>query len=130
MNTNMQSAYTRRSFLGVFTAGACAMGLGLAGCSQGAKQDSASGAGASAGAGTLSVGSAFSTQNYDPSSTSSALALSANLNVVEGLYELDFHDYSAHNGLASAEPKKIDEETFEITLRKDCLLYTSPSPRD
>lgn len=119
MNTNMQSAYTRRSFLGVFAAGACAMGLGLAGCSQGAKQDSASGAGASAGAGTLSVGSAFSTQNYDPSSTSSALALSANLNVVEGLYELDFHDYSAHNGLASAEPKKIDEKTFEITLRKD-----------
>ncbi len=40
----------------------------------------------------LLLGTAYSTQNYDPSTTSSALALGLTGGRIEGLYGLNFHD--------------------------------------
>jgi ABC-type transport system substrate-binding protein len=113
---------SRRMFLGMSGSAAVLAGLALAGCG-GSQSTTDSGSttatstSGSEGGGTISYGSAYSTQNYDPSSTSSALALSANWNVVEGLYELDYHDYSTYNGLAAGDPVKVDDTTFEVSLR-------------
>ena len=71
------------------------------------------------GGGVITAGSAYTTTNFDPSSTSSALACGTNWHVVEGLYGLDFHDYSVFNELAADDPKQVDDTTYEITLRKD-----------
>ncbi len=112
----MSMNLSRRSFLGLGGGAAALAGLGLAGC--GKKEEAGSdSAAATAGGGELTVGTAYATQNYHPSTTSSALALSANLNVVEGLYELDFHDYSTRPALAAGDPTKVDDTTFEVTLR-------------
>ena len=92
---------SRRGFLGGAT---IAAGLGLTACnSQPKKAEETSG---KEGGGTITAGTAYSTQNYDPSTTSSALALGCNWQVVEGLYGMNFHDYSTFNELATADPKK------------------------
>lgn len=117
MDALRKASYTRRSFLGLCASAAAVAGLSA--CSKNDAPAPTKDAAASAGGGTLTVGSAYSTQNYDPSSTSSALGISANLNVVEGLYDLDYHDYSVHKGLAADDPKKVDDNTFEVALRKD-----------
>lgn len=104
---------SRRGFLGGATVAA---GLGLTACG-GGQQKAAEAPSGKEGGGTITAGTAYSTQNYDPSTTSSALALGVNWQVVEGLYGLNFHDYSTFNELATADPKKVDDYTFEITLR-------------
>lgn len=108
---------TRRSFLG--TAGVTAAGLFLVGCgaSGNAGGSADTGSAGTEGGGTITAGAAYSTQNYDPSSTSSALSLGTNWHVVEGLYGIDPHDYSTFDELASGDPTKVDDTTFEIKLR-------------
>ena len=71
------------------------------------------------GGGVITAGSAYTTTNFDPSSTSSALACGTNWHVVEGLDGLDFHDYSVYNELAAGDPEQVDDTTYEIALRKD-----------
>ena len=111
---------TRRSFLGA--AGVTTAGLGLAGCgggSNGSDSGASTGSAGTEGGGIITAGTAYSTQNYDPSSTSSALACGTNWHVVEGLYGIDFHDYSTFNELATGDPTKVDDTTFEISIRAD-----------
>ena len=111
--------FTRRNFIGLTGASAAVLGLaacGGSGSSSSSSSSSSSQAGTEGG-GTITAGTAYSTQNYDPSSTSSALACGTNWQVVEGLYGIDFHDYSTFNELAADEPKKVDDTTFEVTLR-------------
>ncbi|MCI1344566.1 MAG: ABC transporter substrate-binding protein, partial [Atopobiaceae bacterium] len=110
---------TRRNFIGLTGASAAVLGLaacGGSGSSSSSSSSSSSQAGTEGG-GTITAGTAYSTQNYDPSSTSSALACGTNWQVVEGLYGIDFHDYSTFNELAADDPKKVDDTTFEVTLR-------------
>ena len=118
MKDLMGKNLSRRTFLGVSSGVAVVAGLGLVGCGGGSGSNGGSSAGGEkAAGGTLTVGTAYATQNYHPSTTSSALALSANMNVVEGLYELDFHDYSTRVALAAGDPTKVDDTTFEVKLR-------------
>lgn len=108
---------SRRSFLGL-AGGSALSALALSGCGGGSTQSSSdSTSGGTEGGGTITAGTAYSTQNYNPATTSSALALGTNWQVVEGLYGMDYHDYSTFNELASGDPSQVDETTYEITLR-------------
>ena len=121
----MDTKLTRRTFIGA--AGSVAAGLTLAACGGGGQQAStgaattgAAATGAAAGnigGGTLTVGSAYGPSSFDPANCSSAFCLSANSNVMEGLYNIDFHNYATEAGLAAGDPTKVDDTTFEITLR-------------
>ena len=110
MNGNL----SRRAFL----AGSSALAaLALAACGSPKEGDDDGSAAESTGS-VLSVASAYAAQNYHPCTTSSSLALSANRNVVEGLYEIDFRDWSVSPGLAAKDPVQTGESTFEVTLRE------------
>ncbi|MDR6939748.1 ABC transporter substrate-binding protein [Arcanobacterium hippocoleae] len=96
-----------------------AAALALSACGGGAA-DKGSDAKPEAGGGpkgSISLGAAYETTNYHPSTTSSALAMGTNWHVVEGLYEFDMADYSVYAALAKDEPKKISDTEYEITLR-------------
>ncbi|QOR48177.1 ABC transporter substrate-binding protein [Trueperella pecoris] len=67
--------------------------------------------------GQINLGVAYETTNYDPSTTSSALAMGTNWHVVEGLYEFDMSNYKVFPALAAGEPKKVSDTEYEITLR-------------
>ena len=118
----MDTKLTRRAFVGA--AGSVAAGLTLAACGGGGQQAS-TGAAATTGAaaegtvgdGTLTVGSAYGPSSFDPANCSSAFCLSANSNVMEGLYNIDFHTYATEAGLAAGDPAQIDDTTFEVALR-------------
>ena len=83
------------------------LALTLTACG-GSSETSSSAAGGdtatSANGGEINLGVAYETTNYDPSSTSSALAMGTNWHVVEGLYELNMNDYSTRNALAKEHP--------------------------
>lgn len=115
----MHDLMNRRSFLGLAGGAAAVAGLGLAGCGGGGDKPAGStpAEGGTKGGGTITAGSAYTTTNFDPSSTSSALACGTNWHVVEGLYGLDFHDYSVYNELAAGDPEQVDDTTYEIALR-------------
>ena len=110
---------SRRTFLGLTGATAVVAGATLSGCGGEEPAGSAPAEGGTKGGGEITAGSAYTTTNFDPSSTSSALACGTNWHVVEGLYGIDFHDYSVFNELADGDPKQIDDTTYEIALRKD-----------
>ncbi len=120
-NTNL----SRRSFLG---ASSIAAALGLAACGGGSSNAPAADDGAAVegtvGGGSLTVGSAYGPSSFDPQNCSSAFCLSANMNVVEGLYDIDFHDYSVSDGLCVGDPVWVDDNTCEITLRADAKFST------
>ncbi len=117
MKKIVDSAVTRRAFLG---GSALAATLGLAACggsSSSSDSGSSSDSAGTEGGGTLTVGSAYSPSSYDPANCSSAFCLSANSNVMEGLYNIDFTDYSVVSGLAEDQPTQVDEYTYEVKLR-------------
>jgi ABC-type transport system substrate-binding protein len=119
-NTNL----SRRSFLG---ASSIAAALGLAACGGGGSDAPAADGAAvegTVGGGSLTVGSAYGPSSFDPQNCSSAFCLSANMNVVEGLYDIDFHDYSVSDGLCVGDPVWVDDNTCEITLREGATFST------
>lgn len=81
--------------------------------------DTAATDGANGGApsGQINLGAAYETTNYDPSTTSSALAMGTNWHVMEGLYEFDMATYEVYPALAAGEPTKVSDTEYEITLR-------------
>lgn len=111
---------TRRTFLGLAGTTAAVAGLGLAGCgSSGTAASSAAATTTAAGkgGGTLTAAVAYTTTNFHPSTTSSALALGANWHVVEGLYEFDMHTMTPYAALAKGDPTKVSDTEYKVSLR-------------
>lgn len=101
----------------VTLAGLTISALALSACGGSAQQD-AEGAGDGSSAFTAAV--AYETDNYHPSTTSSALAMGSNWHVVEGLFELDMTTGEAYAALAADEElTEVSDTEYEITLRED-----------
>ncbi|MBN9643693.1 ABC transporter substrate-binding protein [Corynebacterium mendelii] len=66
---------------------------------------------------TITAAVAYDTDNYDPSNTTSALALAANWHTMEGLTELDPATREVYPALAGALAEQVDDTTWEATLR-------------
>lgn len=61
----------------------------------------------------------YETTDLCPIGASNALTLSCAWHTYEGLYNIDYHDYSIYNGLAAKEPEKIDDLTYQVVLRDE-----------
>lgn len=111
---------------------AVAAALALSACGGGAKDDkdaatdgemSKDEAVVEAGEGTITAAAAYETDNYDPSSTSSALAMGTNWQVVEGLYELDMKTFEPFKALAAEDDLvEVSDTEYEVTLRDDAAF--------
>ena len=112
--------------------------LALSGCGGGGSDTGKSGgdapekaavpSGQPAKGGTIRAAAAYESNNYHPSSTSSALATGANMHVVEGLYELDYHDYKPYRALAKEDaPTKVTDTQYEVSLR-DGAKFSDGTP--
>lgn len=100
-------------------AGLTIAALALSAC--GASADSAEGGGDEAGGSTaFTAAVAYETDNYHPSSTSSALAMGSNWHVMEGLFEQDMATGEAYAALAAEEELiEVSETEYEVTLRDE-----------
>ncbi|XCB29284.1 ABC transporter substrate-binding protein [Arcanobacterium hippocoleae] len=104
-----------------------AAALALTACGGGNSDKKADAPEAGGPTGTLNVFAAYDTTNWHPSNTSSALAVGANLQVVEGLYEFDYSTFKAHKALATGDPKEAGDLTYEVTLR-DGAKFSDGTP--
>ena len=66
---------------------------------------------------TITAAIGYDGDNYDPATTTSAVATSANWHTVEGLTELSPVTREVEPALAAELPKQIDDVTYEATLR-------------
>jgi len=60
---------------------------------------------------------------FDPMSSSGATPLAANLHIFEGLVELHPATREPYNALAAADPKKVDEKTYQVTIRDGATFH-------
>lgn len=127
-------ATNRRSFLGLV--GSIGLAAGLAGslsaCGGGSNPNlrgGAGGAGATGVAnkdGTITAGISYElgTNGFDPMTTSAALTVAANWHTMEGLTEImPTPDRDVYAALGKELPKKIDEKTWEVTLRDGAVFH-------
>lgn len=112
---------SRRTFLkaaGVLGA-ATAFTATLAAC--GSSNDTNTGTDSSAAANTdlsIEAGISYSlSTGFDPMSSSGATPMAANLHIFEGLVELHPATREPYNALAKEDPKKIDDLTYQVTIR-------------
>jgi peptide/nickel transport system substrate-binding protein len=119
---------SRRSFLkaaGVLGAATAFAGT-LAAC--GGPAATSTGAGANNGTVnkdlTIEAGISYSlSTGFDPMSSSGATPMAANLHIFEGLVELHPATREPYNALAAADPKKIDDKTYQVTIRDGATFH-------
>mgnify|MGYP001017452745 CR=1 FL=1 len=117
---------SRRDFLKVSGALGLAAGLAatLAACG-GSQKPTGTGTGADPSKinkdGTITAGISYElgTTGYDPMITSAALTIAANWHTLEGLTELHPATREVYAALGAELPKKVDDTTYEVALRKD-----------
>ena len=130
---------TRRGFLRLVGAmGAAATLTGtLAACSTTPTQTTAPSAAPGSAAATTAGGGAanetgkitaaisyqLGTNGYDPMTTSAALTLAANWHTMEGLTEIHPATREVYAALGADLPKKVDDTTYEVTLRDGAVFH-------
>ncbi|RII43429.1 ABC transporter substrate-binding protein [Galactobacter valiniphilus] len=98
---------------------ASAFAATLAACSS---SDSGSAAGSASK--TIEAGMSYPlSTGFDPMTSSGATPMAANLHVFEGLTELHPATRERYNALAAADPKKIDEKTYEVSIREGATFH-------
>ena len=121
---------SRRDFIRLTGTLGMAAGLAVSLAACGGKGKTAGGAKASGMAtdqevthkdGVITAGISYElgTNGYDPMTTSSALTVAANWHTLEGLTELHPATREVYAALAAEMPKKVDDTTYEVALRKD-----------
>lgn len=116
---------SRRNFLKVsgLMGAAAAFSASIAACSS---TDSAGSGAASgkAGTGTIEAGISYAlSTGFDPISSSGATPLAANLHIFEGLVDLHPATREPYLALAAAEPKQVDDTTWEVKLRSGAKFH-------
>ncbi|WP_231391924.1 ABC transporter substrate-binding protein [Arthrobacter sp. 35W] len=73
---------------------------------------------------TIEAGISYSlSTGFDPMSSSGATPMAANLHIFEGLVELHPATREPYNALAAADPKKVDDLTYQVTLRDGATFH-------
>lgn len=60
---------------------------------------------------------------FDPMSSSGATPMAANLHIFEGLVELHPATREPYNALAKEDPKKVDDLTYQVTIRDGAKFH-------
>lgn len=60
---------------------------------------------------------------FDPLSSSGATPMAANLHIFEGLIELHPATRQPYNALAATDPKKINDTTYQVTIRDGAKFH-------
>ncbi len=77
---------------------------------------------------TIEAGISYSlSTGFDPMTSSGATPLAANLHIFEGLTELHPATREVYNALAASDPKKINDTTYQVTIR-DGATFHNGSP--
>lgn len=128
---------SRRGFLGLMGAMGAAAALtgtlsacGTTPANRGTTTAGQSPTGAANPDGTITAAISYElgTNGFDPMTTSSALTLAANWHTMEGLTEiLPSGERDVYPALGKALPTKVDDTTYEVTLR-DGAVFHNGSP--
>ncbi|MBS1905881.1 MAG: ABC transporter substrate-binding protein [Actinobacteria bacterium] len=110
----------RAGRLAALAAGLVVAAMAFAGCSGSATAPSSSAASkATDPNATIEAGISYSLSgSFDPILASGAVTVAANWHIFEGLVDLDPVTKKPVLGLAAAMPKKVDDTTYEVSIRK------------
>lgn len=73
---------------------------------------------------TIEAGISYAlSTGFDPISSSGATPMAANLHVFEGLVELHPATREPYNALAAADPKMVNDTTYQVTLREGAVFH-------
>lgn len=119
---------SRRGFLRLTGTMAAAAGITAALSACAPRSDSASSGSGASGSNTDTINAAISyelgTNGFDPMTTSAALTLAANWHTMEGLTEvMPSGDREVYAALAKELPTKVDDTTYEATLRDGAVFH-------
>ncbi|MFI0356992.1 ABC transporter substrate-binding protein [Actinomadura sp. 9N407] len=85
---------------------------------------SSTGAGADGDKNTIQAALAYALSGgFDPMTASSAVAVAANLHVLEPLVDLDPVTRQPYNALAKETPSKVDDTTYRVTIRDGATFH-------
>jgi peptide/nickel transport system substrate-binding protein len=119
---------SRRNFLKLTGAmgAAAAFTASVAACGSPAATTSGSSASAAAVNKDLTIEAGISyalSTGFDPLSSSGATPMAANLHIFEGLIELHPATREPYNALAAADPKKVNDTTYQVTIRDGAKFH-------
>ncbi|WP_396136347.1 MULTISPECIES: ABC transporter substrate-binding protein [unclassified Arthrobacter] len=73
---------------------------------------------------TIEAGISYAlSTGFDPLSSSGATPMAANLHIFEGLIELHPATRQPYNALAATDPKKINDTTYQVTIRDGATFH-------